>query len=78
MNTSCSLAEARNWSSWLSMILVCTASVISTNGTSRPNAMSGSPCDSAAATKLAGNPPVYRRPSSTASAATPTEARSAT
>ncbi len=60
------------------MIRACTASVISTNGTSWPNTISGSRCDSAAAAKLAGSPPVYRRPSSTASPATPTEARPAT
>ena len=58
VNTSCSRAEARSWSSWSSMIRACTASVISTNGTSRPNTISGSPCASAAA---AAKPPAARR-----------------
>ena len=60
------------------MILACTASVISMNGTSRSNAIKGSPACEAAATSAAGSDPAYRRPSSTARPVTPTPASSVT
>ena len=60
------------------MIRACTASVIAMKGTSRSNTISGSPSSAAAAAKPAGRPSVYRRPSSTASALTPTPASSDT
>ena len=59
------------------MILACTASVISTNGTSRSKAISVSPLSAAARTRAEGRDPTYRRPSSTARALTPAPARSA-
>ena len=71
VNTSCSRSEARSSSSWASMIRACTASVISTNGTSRSKAISVSPLSAAARTRTPGSAPTYRRPSSTASALTP-------
>jgi hypothetical protein len=56
------------------MIRACTASVISTNGTSRSNAISGTPRASASDTRAEGSDDTYRCPSSTASPATPAPA----
>ena len=59
------------------MIIACTVSVISTNGTSRRKAINGTPCSWAASTSAPGRRS-YRRPSSTASPLTSAAARSAT
>ena len=57
VNISCRRSETRSSSSWASMIRACTASVISMNATSRPNAISGSPACRAAATSASGSDP---------------------
>ena len=78
VNTWCIRSAARSSASWLSMISACTDSVISMNWVSRSNTSSGSRWVTAAATSASGRLREYREPSSTASALTPTEARSAT
>ena len=60
------------------MIRACTASVTSMNCVSRSSTISGSRCRDAAETSAAGRLRAYLEPSSTASALTPTDARSAT
>ena len=78
VNTSCSFSEVRSSASWASMIWACTASVTSTNGVSRAQAMSGRPYSSAAATRAGGSVRAYLRPSSTIRPLAPTSASSET
>ena len=55
VNVSCTRSDRRSSSSCASMIMACTVSVMATNGTSRRNAISGTPCRSAAVTSASGS-----------------------
>jgi hypothetical protein len=71
-------SAARSSASWALMITECTASVISTNATSWPNSISGTPRRSAADTSASGSPETYRLPSSIARPLTLAEASAST